>query len=409
MGSRMSSVKHILFLSHYFPPEVNVPASRTFEHAKRWVKKGLKVTVLTNNPNHPHGKLYPGYKNKIFSKEVIDNIVVYRVKTFLTKNTGFWMRLVNYITYFVMAIITSSRVKNLDVIIATSPQFFCGLAGVFISKIKGKPFILEVRDLWPGQIEALGFVKNTKILNALYRLERFMYSSADKIITVTDFQNHHIVNLGYPREDISTIYNAVDLEFFASHRSNQSEKDTFVASYIGFFGTRYALDVIVDTAIELRDCPDIEFRLIGEGKKRESIAKKLLEFDLDNLKLIPLQPKSEIPKIIAESDVGLIIWTKDPVFEITIPAKMFEYWALKKPVILASFDGDGTKIINQYNAGIVIKPEDKDELKEAILKLYSDKDLQKTLGENGYQAVLELYNRDNMSERMLNVIRSISI
>ena len=104
----------IVFFSHYFPPEVNVPASRTFEHAKRWVRKGIYVSVLTNNPNHPHGKLYPGYKNKMFSKEIIENIDVYRVKTFLTVNSGFVLRFINYFVFAIFAILASFRIKKAD-------------------------------------------------------------------------------------------------------------------------------------------------------------------------------------------------------------------------------------------------------------------------------------------------------
>ena len=409
----MSNVKHILFLSHYFPPEVNVPASRTFDHAKRWVREGIKVSVLTNNPNHPHGKLYPGYKNKMFSKEVIENIDIYRVKTFLTINSGFVLRLINYLVYAIFAVFTSFRIKKVDVVLATSPQFFCGLAGVVISKMKNTPFILEVRDLWPGQIEALGLIKNKVILSLLHKLEHFMYFQAKKIITATSFQNKYITDIGYPSSDITTVYNAVDLELFneSSHMNSKPLKSNnyFIASYIGFFGMLYSLDTIVDVAIDLKKIPDIQFKLYGDGTQKMNIGFRIVKNELTNVLLGPLLPKHKLPTIIQESDVGLIILKKALLFEQAIPTKMFEYWALKKPVILASPAGEGTEIMNRFKGGIVISPENVHELRDALLTLKHDSNLCKELGNNGYRAVKEFFNRDMTSEIMLNVILSISI
>jgi len=408
----VSNVKHILFLTHYFPPEVNVPASRTIEHVKRWARKGIKISVLTNNPNHPYGILYPGYKNKMLSKEVLENIDVYRVKTFLTPNSGFVLRFINYLVFAIFAILASFKIKKVDVVLSTSPQFFCGLAGVVISKLKKKPFILEVRDLWPGQIEALGLIRNKLILSLLHKIELFMYFQAKKIITVTAYQNKYITNIGYPSTDITTVYNAADLElfndsFYVNTKPSKSNT-TFVASYIGFFGMLYSLDTIVNVAIELKKIPNIQFNLFGAGAQKDEIGIRVVKNNLTNLFLGSLQPKHKVSKIIHESDVGLIILTKALLFEQAVPMKMFEYWALKKPVILASPKGEGTEIMSKFNGGIVISPENDHELKDALLTLHNDRKLCKELGENGYRAVKEFFNRDITSEIMLNVIQSIS-
>jgi hypothetical protein len=135
---------HILFLSHYFPPEVNAPASRTHEHARRWVQEpGVKVTVLTNHPNHPNGVLYPGYKNTWFTKEDKDGVCVLRVKTYLAPNAGFGRRTLNYFFFMIAAVVASLSVSKPDLVVATSPQFFCAVAGYLVSRLKRRPSSLS--------------------------------------------------------------------------------------------------------------------------------------------------------------------------------------------------------------------------------------------------------------------------
>ena len=126
----------ILFLSHYFPPEVNAPATRTYEHCKRWVEKGHSVTVVSCVPHHPMGETYPGYKNKWWFEENKDGIRAIKIKTYITANEGFSKRTLNYIIYMLMTIMTAPFLPKVDVVISTSPQFFNGLAGYFVSRIK---------------------------------------------------------------------------------------------------------------------------------------------------------------------------------------------------------------------------------------------------------------------------------
>ena len=132
----------ILFLSHYFPPEVNAPASRTYEHCKSWVKQGHDVTVVSCVPHHPMGKAYPGYQNKWWLKEYKDGIRAIKIKTYITANEGFLKRTLNYIIYMIMCILISPFLSKADVVISTSPQFFNGLAGYFVSRIKRTVIVL---------------------------------------------------------------------------------------------------------------------------------------------------------------------------------------------------------------------------------------------------------------------------
>ena len=154
----------ILFLSHYFPPEVNAPASRTFEHCREWVRNGHQVTIVTCAPNHPGGKVYSGYSNKLYQWDEKDGIRILRLWTYLAANEGFIKRTMNYVSFMVSCIIAIPFLPKSDIVITTSPQFFNGLAGYFVSRLKRIPWLLEIRDLWPESILAVGAIKNKKVI-----------------------------------------------------------------------------------------------------------------------------------------------------------------------------------------------------------------------------------------------------
>ena len=161
---------HVLFLTDNFPPEVNAPASRTYEHCREWVKAGHRVTVVTCAPNFPTGKVFPGYRNRLWSRETIDGIEVVRVWSYITANEGFLKRVLDYQSFMVSATIASLFVRKVDVVIGTSPQFFTACAAYAVGLVKRRPWIFELRDLWPESIKAVGAIKSGRAIAWLERL-----------------------------------------------------------------------------------------------------------------------------------------------------------------------------------------------------------------------------------------------
>jgi hypothetical protein len=166
---------HILFLTDNFPPEVNAPASRTFEHCCEWVKSGHTVTVITCAPNFPKGQVFAGYRNALWAQEDMEGIRVVRVWSYITRNEGFAKRILDYMSYMVTGFLAALFVKHVDVIIGTSPQFFTACAAYGVSKVKRRPWIFELRDIWPESIRAVGVMKQSRLLGALEQLELFLY------------------------------------------------------------------------------------------------------------------------------------------------------------------------------------------------------------------------------------------
>ena len=173
----------LVFFTHYFPPEGNAPASRTYEHCKRWVEAGHEVTVVTGVPNVPNGVVYDGYRNRLWpQREMVDGIDVLRTWTYVAPNSGSLKRILNFVSYMFSALLTFlffCRRPNL--IIATSPQFFCGWAGAFAAWLKWCPFVLEIRDIWPESIVTVGAMRKGLLTRILELAEKWLYRSANHI------------------------------------------------------------------------------------------------------------------------------------------------------------------------------------------------------------------------------------
>ena len=147
---------HILFLTDNFPPEVNAPASRTFEHCREWVRAGRRVTVVTCAPNFPGGKVYEGYRNRLWQTEMMDGIRVVRVWSYITANEGFLKRILDYVSFMIAAVAASPFIRRVDVVVGTSPHFFTVCGACVVSRMRRIPFVFELRDIWPESIKAVG-------------------------------------------------------------------------------------------------------------------------------------------------------------------------------------------------------------------------------------------------------------
>jgi glycosyltransferase involved in cell wall biosynthesis len=403
--------KKILFLSHYFPPEVNAPANRTFENCKIWVKEH-HVTVLTNFPNHPDGKIFPGYKNRQSKKEVIEGINVVRLFTFTTANEGVFLRTINFIWFMFAAVFYAvlSRIE-FDVVIATTPQFFCGLAGKYISKLRRKPFILELRDLWPESIVAVGAITNKNIIGFLEHRAQKLYESATKIVTVTRSFRDLLIKRNIPPSKIETVFNGISLDMFTDY-SNISSKEIqdfltggYKIGYIGTIGMAHSITTLVKAAERLKGT-DIKFIVIGSGAERQKLNKEIYERSIRNIKIFPIQPKNEIPAIIHSLDVFCVHLKKNEVFKTVIPSKMFEGMIMEKP-LLFGVDGESRRIIEDAKCGLYFEPENVDDLLNKINQLKSDPIRSSEMGRNGYRFAKENFNRDRLAQVYLQIILSV--
>lgn len=403
----------ILFLTHYFPPEVNAPASRTYEHCRRWVQAGADVTVITCVPNHPRGVIFPGYRNRLWQRDRIDGIDVVRVWTFATANEGFLLRTLNYVVFMLMSIAASCFVKRPDVVISTSPQFFAGLAGYVASRLRRARWILEIRDLWPESILAVGAIKSKAIIGLLEWLERFAYRKADQIVVVTESFVQHVANHGGKPDRIAVITNGVDLSTFQRRDRDTAWagelglNDKFVAAYVGTHGMAHGLKTILEAAEILRDRADIAILMVGDGAAKAGLKEERDKRGLDNVVMLDEMPKEKMAQIWSISDASLVLLRNLPLFSTVIPSKIFESMAMERPIILGVV-GESARIIEAAQSGILITPESAEELSAAIRRLADDRDHVSALGRNGADYVRTHYDRDKLAATFLDIIRRVA-
>lgn len=402
---------HVLFLTDNFPPEVNAPASRTFEHCREWVKAGHKVTVITCAPNFPKGKVFDGYRNRLWQRETMEGIEVVRVWSYITANEGFVRRILDYQSYMVAAIVASLFIRKVDVIVGTSPQFFTACAAYVASRLKFRPYVFELRDLWPETIKAVGAMKNARAIAWLEKLELFLYRKSAKVISVTKSFKRNLISRGIDGSKIEIVTNGVDISQFtprpkdAALTKELGLEGKFVAGYIGTHGLCHGLETLVTAAERLRGT-GIVFLFLGDGARKQFLRDMAAEKQLDNVVFIDSVKKAEVPRYWSILDVSVIHLQKAELFTTVIPSKLFESMGMGLPV-LHGVEGESADIVRDEHAGIPFEPENVDELVAALRRL---KDNPAELDQFRASCLkgAQNYDRTNLALKMMRILEGVA-
>ena len=403
---------HILFLTDNFPPEVNAPASRTFEHCREWVKLGEQVTVITCAPNFPKGKVFSGYRNRLWQTETIEGIRVIRVWTYITANEGFVRRSLDYLSFMVTATIASLWIKKVDVVIGTSPQFFTVCAAYVVGLLKRVPWVFELRDIWPESIKAVGSMTDGFLYQSLESLELYLYKKATRIIALTQSFKRALISRGIAADKIDVVTNGVDLSLFEPRNKNEALvkslglENQFIAGYIGTIGMAHGLETIIEAAQIIQNHnDDIKILILGDGARKEPLQQLAKDKKLGNLVFIDTVSKSEVADYWSLLDVSIIHLKKDPLFEKVIPSKLFECMAMGIPV-LHGVSGESADIVTQHQVGKIFKSEDSLDLAEQIICMHQSKVGLDAIKANGVTAS-KTYDRAFLAAKVLSCLKII--
>lgn len=405
---------HILFLSDNFPPEVNAPASRTYEHCREWVANGAQVTVITCAPNFPKGKVFDGYKNRIRQAETMDGIRVVRVWTFITANEGFTKRILDYVSFMFSATIASLFVRKVDVVVGTSPQFFTACAAWLVANLKWVPWVFELRDIWPESIKAVGAMKDSLAIRLLERLEMFLYRRSSRIVAVTHTFKQTLIQRGIDGTKIEVVTNGVDLSNFAPQEKDPALvrelglEGCFVAGYIGTHGMAHGLETLLDAANTLQQTPsaeNIRILFLGHGAKKAELVDKAKTMGLRNVIFLDSVPKAEVVHYWSVLDVSIIHLRKTELFQAVIPSKLFECMGMGIPV-LHGVAGESAEIVEKERVGEVFEPDNSAQLSEMLLRLRGDEARFARFKQNALQAAVH-YDRKRLAGEMLRILKGL--
>lgn len=396
---------NVHYISQHYPPEIGAAQARAYDMSKNLAEKGHSVTVLTAFPNDKVAK-------RLFRLEKKSGVTVKR--SFIIRDTkrSSVRRLLNYLSFMFSSIFSGLFLKKPDVIFATTPPLFVGVSGYVLSRIHRTKFIIEVRDLWVDFAEVLNQINNNFLLRAARKLEYFLYRRADKIITVTHGYKDRLIFNGIPEEKIEVITNGVDPSELALERNTNNHikkqigvlDDSFIILYAGNHGAAQGLDVVIDAAACLKDDMNIVFMFIGEGVEKDRLKKRAEKEELTNVLFLNAIKKEQLIEYYQIADLCLVSLKKHPLFDITIPSKLFDSMAIGKPVLLG-VNGEAKRIVTELNAGFHFKPEDPESLIEQIKYAYNNQSLLENIKANIRNNMLKKYDRTLLSSKLEKILK----
>jgi colanic acid biosynthesis glycosyl transferase WcaI len=396
----------VLIVSQYFWPE----NFRINDLASGLVERGHEVTVLTGMPNYPEGKLYPGY-GFFIRREEYKGVRVVRVPL-IPRGNGNSLRLIaNYISFVLTACLFGPflcRCKfNLIFVCQLSPVTV-GLPALLLKKIKRIPIIFWILDLWPESLSATGAIRSAGILKKVDALVRFIYRGCDKII---------VSSKGFMPSVAEKVRNPEQLDYFPNwqepeYRDVKSVTEClpggFRVIFAGNVGVAQDFETIVSVAEKLRGYRDIQWIILGDGRRldwvKEQVELRMLSA-LFHLK--GRYPAEMMPSFFAQADVMLVTLKRDAVFALTVPGKIQSYMACGRPIV-AALDGEGGRLITESGSGLSVPSEDVDALAEAILTMYRmPKEEREAMGKRGKEYGEENFSRDVLLDRLDGWMREL--
>jgi colanic acid biosynthesis glycosyl transferase WcaI len=363
--------KRLLLVTQLFDPE---PTFKSLLFARALSERGFEVEVVTGFPNYPGGKLYPGYRIRPMTKEVVEGINITRLALYPSHDKSAVKRILTYGTFFLSSLIyLLFLAKRADVVYVYHPPLTVGLAAALARFFRRTPTVIDVQDLWPDTLLATGMIRNTKALRFIGVLADWLYRQMNHIVVLSPGFRKLLINRGVPDQKLSVIYNWADeasvIQTSKPVPELMSKPGKFRVLFAGNMGPAQGLDAVIDAARIVGKTNDrVEFCFLGGGIDLDRIKARVENEKCKNIVFLPRVPMAEVGAFLAAADCLLVHLTADPLFEITIPSKTQAYMAAGKPILMA-VKGDAADLIIQSGGGIVAEPENAESLAAAVLAM----------------------------------------
>jgi glycosyltransferase involved in cell wall biosynthesis len=315
-------------------------------------------------------------------------------------------------SFMASSVLQSWRFPKFDVLLASSPPLFVAMAGYMISRVWRRPWIFELRDLWPASIEAVGLGNKTP-MRILEKVELFLYRKADRIISLTDAFKDNLTKRGIAPDKIDIVTNGVDTDMFNPQNAKEDgrktlgiERDDFLVAYFGTTGMAHGLETMLEAAQLCRENSRIKFLIMGDGAERKALELKSREMGNSNVLFRDSVPHEEMPDYFAALDMFLVHLKPHPVFKTVIPSKIFEAMAMGTP-ILCALEGEGARVVSESGAGVCIPPGNATVMAETISRLSNQPDELKQMGKAGRKAAIEKFSRRLKAEECLRSFEKV--
>jgi putative colanic acid biosynthesis glycosyltransferase WcaI len=401
----------VLIFTQHFPPETVATGRRAFDLAESLAGRGHRVTVITGRPNHPSSLSRSFSRAAPRVESTSAGYRVLRVPVFRSQNTRTLNRLLTYGTFALSAAWAGLRQQSPAVIVAVSP-LPTGLAAMLVHWRYRVPLIFDLQDIWPDSALAVGVMHSSLALRMLRRLECFFYRRCALIVGITGGFRRYLLDLGVKPDRVAVIHNGADSDMFSSGKADQEFRNShqldgkFVVGYTGNVGLAQGLDTLLHAAETLLDAP-VKFLIVGEGTDKPRLRKLAQIRGLENVEFLDGVPRERVTSILAACDAFLLILRRNPLFEITIPSKLYEYMAAGKP-ILCSVGGEAAGLVSSSQCGLPVEPSDGSALAGAVEKLRENPAICHAMGKAGLRSALEHFSRDNLMADYAGFVESVA-
>lgn len=394
---------NILYIHQYFLTPQEPGGTRSYWLAQELIKNGHKVTMLTSSTK--------------FAEEIkeinIDGIEVIYLKEEYDQNMSITRRLKAFVKFMYKSSKIGLMQKNIDLVIATSTPLTIGVPALVLKWLKKKPFVFEVRDLWPEVPIQMGAIKNRWIIKATRSLERLIYKNASHVIALSPGMQDGVLQY-LPVDKTSMIPNMAKMDEFWPREKNNLlmeklglQKDSFKVVHFGSLGLANGAHTIIESARLLKDHGDVEFLFVGGGSTEQELIDEVQKHNLENVKFLGKFPMKNVSEIVNFSDVSLISFLDLPILYTNSPNKLFDSLSAGKPIIVNSA-GWTKAIAEDYRCGYYVNPKNPQELADKILFLQSNPDISAEMSINSRMLAETVYDKSILCKQFVQVIESVS-
>ncbi|HEX8091382.1 MAG TPA: sugar transferase [Blastocatellia bacterium] len=402
----------VLLIHQAFASPDEPGGTRHYELARHCVREGLDFTIVASNLSYLTGRRAVEGEEAI-AEQHIDGVRVLRAYIYPSLHRSFFWRVVSFISFMLASVKTAFRAGDVDLVMGTSPPIFQAVSAWVVAAVRRRPFLLEIRDLWPEFAVDMGVLKNPALVGLSRLLERFLYARATHLLVNSPAYRDYLIGKGIPATKISFVPNGVDPDMFdPSLRGERIRREfdlagKFVMTYAGALGIANDIQTVLRAAGRLREQPEFHFLLVGDGKERGNLERLARELRLTNVTFAGSRPKSEMAEILAASDACVATLKDIAMFRMTYPNKIFDYMAAARPTILA-IDGVIREVVESAGGGIFVPPGDDAALAEAARRLREDRPQAERMGRSARAFVVERFNRRQQAAVFLHLIRRLA-
>ncbi|MCU4425358.1 MULTISPECIES: glycosyltransferase family 4 protein [Acinetobacter] len=393
----------ILYFHQHFSTPKGSAGIRSYAMAQSLIRNGHQVTMVCGSFGAGQTGLTQPF-NKGVRRGVVDGIDIIEFELPYSNSLSFLKRILIFLS-FAFKSIKVALTEQYDIVFATTTPLTAGIPGIFAKWLRRKPFVFEVRDLWPELPKAMGVIKNPIVLWMMSVLEWTSYHSADRLVGLSPGIVDGIIKRGIAPEKVASIPNGCDLDIFASDhqpwRPEGVEEADLMAIFTGTHGLANGLNAVLDVAVELKDRQrtDIKLVLVGDGMQKKALMERAEKLQLDNVVFHDPVNKAKLAGLMASADIGLQILANVPAFYYgTSPNKFFDYISAGLPV-LNNYPGWLAELITKEQCGFAVPPENPKAFADALEQAADQREQLNQMGKNGQQVAKEQFNRSILSQK----------